>query len=294
MSIKIKYSDYDSDCPKNVVAMATDESQQNVIKKHLWIDPLMAPLIRPLAKQFPKWEFRGYHLRGPNDSGHYWPRRWSVYCGDEKLGEIQRDTYGDKPCYVISNHRIEQKRERGSSDKTTKVDRAKKLILKNFRPLDLKERMEKSWSRVMSQISSEGYSATSQWTNNFQKMCGFLSDHITENMDKYVALAIASGFAPEDEKRLRETFETYKIHRSIDQCQQKDRGAVVLIHGDTYAVEPEEGDFCVYENATLPSLIKRRVGMLKLLGDGETLINVGYRHSKTEFYISLEEDNGAV
>lgn len=294
MSIKVKYSDYDSDCPKNVVAMAIDEDHQNVIKEHLWIDPFMAPLIRPLAKQFPKWEFRGYQLRGPNDSGHYWPRRWSIYFGDEKLGEIQRDTYGDKPCYVISNHRIEAKRERGSSDKTTKVDRAKKLILKNFKPLDLKERIDNSYYNVMSSVSNENYGASNQWHRNFQKLCGFLSDHIAENMDKYVAVASASGFTPEDAKVLRETFETHKIHRSIDQCHQKNQGAVVLIHGDTYAVDPEEGDFCVYENATLPSLIKRRVGMLKLLGDGETLINVGYRHSKTEFYISLEEDNGAV
>ena len=53
-------------------------------------------------------------------------------------------------------------------------------------------------------------------------------------------------------------------------CKNEKTGAVVLIHGDTYAVETDGGQFSTYENATLPDLLKVRVGMLKLIENGQT------------------------
>ena len=99
----------------------------------------------------------------------YCPRRWSVHCDGEELGSLSRGEYGGKPCYTIDNFRISNKRERGNADKTTKLDRAKKLILKNFRPKDLKELMDKARTRVWHSVDSNGYIAESEFSNSLSK-----------------------------------------------------------------------------------------------------------------------------
>lgn len=285
---------FTSDYP-NVVMMLSDQSlaDQDIMSK-LQIDKFMGDLILPLAKQFPKWEFLGHHLRATNagcTDEMYYPHRWVVYCDDEELGDIGRDYYGHKPCYTISNHRICGKRERGNADKTVKLDKAKKLILKNFRPKDLKELMDEARNTVRRSVSSNAYRASSEWHNHFKKFCHHLSDYLMSDLEKYMRIAEEHGY--KQTQRLREAYEDSEIKRSIEKCEKEKKGAVVLIHGNTYAVETDDGQFYTYENATLPDLLKRRVGMLKLVENGQTLVNVGYRESETHYYVSLEEDNGA-
>jgi len=280
----------------NVVVMLNDKSlaDQDVMSK-LQIDKFMSDLILPLAKQFPKWEFQGHSLRSTHAGAQYsemfWPNRWEIYCDGEELGSIGRDYYGSKRCYTISNHRIQDKRERGYADKTTKLDKAKKLILKNFRPKDLRELMNSAKRTVRSSVGTSVYISESEWHKHYQKLCRFLSDHLMANLDEYIQTASKYGFEGNDE--IKDAYETYHIKRSIGQCEQQKKGAVVLIHGNTYAVESDDGQFYTYENATLPDLLKRRVGMLKLIENGQTLANVGYREDEHNYYVSLEEDNGA-
>ena len=279
----------------NVVLMLTDQTfNDKRIRSNVYMDKFMGDLILPIAKQFPKWEFRGYHLRTTNaglTDEKFYPHRWTVHCGDEELGDIGRDYYGHKPCYTISNHRIWGKRERGNADKTTKLDKAKKLILKNFRPKDLKELMSEARSTVRRSVGTNSYCSSGEWHNHFQKFCDYLSGYLMSDLDKYVQIAEQNGYKLA--QRLREAYEDNKIKGSIAKCEKEKKGAVVLIHGNTYAVETDDGQFYTYENATLPDLLKRRVGMLKLIENGQTLINVGYRESETHYYVSLEEDNGA-
>ena len=279
----------------NVVLMLSDQlvNDKSIMGK-LHMDKFMGDLILPLAKQFPKWEFQGRHLRATNTGlvdEKYYPHRWAIFCDDEELGDIGRDYYGHKPCYTISNHRISGKRERGYADKTTKLDKAKKLILKNFKPKDLKELIDEAKRTVRSSVGTSLYCAESEWQKHYQKLCRFLSDHIMADLDEYIQTASEYGF--EGNNKLKDAYEDYHIKRSIGQCEQQKKGAVVLIHGNTYAVESDDGQFYTYENATLPDLLKRRVGMLKLVENGQTLINVGYRENENHYYVSLEEDNGA-
>ena len=257
------------------------------------------PLIIWLADKFPKWKIEGHHIKQIEATRCkeakdwlYCPRRWDVLCDGEKLGSIYRDEYGGKPCYAISNFRISNKRERGNADKTTKLDRAKKLILKNFRPKDLKELMEKARARVKHSVDSNGYVAESEFQTNYQRLSRHLMNHIMSNLDTLMEIAVKDGF--NREKEIKSTYEDYYIKGRLRECSStKNTGAVVLIHGDTYAVETDGGQFSTYENATLPDLLKVRVGMLKLIENGQTLLDVGYRENEREFYVSLEEDNGS-
>jgi PHD/YefM family antitoxin component YafN of YafNO toxin-antitoxin module len=256
------------------------------------------PVIVWLADKFPKWKFVGNYLTQTEASRmkdreewKWYPRRWTVYLDGEELGTIGMDYYGHKKCYAISNDRIGNKRERGWADKTTKIEQAKKIIMKNFRPKDLKELTTECVNTVRRNVTSNVYASASTYSRLLQRLAQYLAADLESNLDTYMQIARRAGYTEEQE--FKEAIETSKIHRSMDKCTQENKGAVVLIHGDTYAVQTDDGQFCTYENATLPDLLKRRVGMLKLVENGETLINVGYRENENRYYVSLEEDNGA-
>ena len=257
------------------------------------------PVIIWLADKFPKWKFVGSSLTQTEASRmkereewKWYPRRWTVFLDGEELGEIGKDYYGHKQCYTISNDRIRDKRERGWAAKTSKIEQAKKIIMKNFRPKDLKEMMQDCMSTVHGGVSSNGYESSNTYSRLLQRLAHYLAADMETNLDTYIQIARRAGYTEEQE--FKEAIETNKIHRSMERCRKAKKGAVVLIHGDTYAVQTDDGQFYTYENATLPDLLKRRVGMLKLIENGQTLINVGYRENENRYYVSLEEDNGAI
>ena len=256
------------------------------------------PVIVWLADKFPKWKFVGIYLTQTEASSmkeqadwKWYPRRWIVSLDGEELGTIGHDYYGHKKCYAISNDRIQGKRERGWADKTTKIEQAKKIIMKNFRPKDLKELTNECVNTVRRSVNSNVYASANTYSRLLQRLAHYLATDLESNLDTYMQIARRAGYTEEQE--FKEAIETNKIHRGMDKCIQEKKGAVVLIHGDTYAVQTDDDQFYTYENATLPDLLKRRVGLLKLLDNGQTLINVGHRETENQYYVSLEEDNGA-
>lgn len=251
------------------------------------------PVILWLADKFPKWKFVGSYLRGAGAVGteEFVPWRWDVSVDGEELGRLTRDYYGHKPCYAIENERIARKRERGWADKTVKVDNARKIVMKNFRPKDLKELIHETVGRVHTTVTYESNQAEHNYNSSYRQLTRHLSDHLMDNLSKYIGIAESYGYT--NKQTLMEHHEDYKIKGSIESCKQRKMGAAVLIHGNTYAVRQDDGHFYTCESATLPDLLKRRIGMLKLLENEQTLINVGLRYTETEFYVSLEEDNGA-
>lgn len=264
-----------------------------VTEESISVGQFWEPVILWLADKFPKWKFVGTHLRGAgaDEVGEFIPWRWAVSVDGEDLGKLTRDYYGNKPCYAIENHRIANKRERGWADKTVKVENARKIVMKNFRPKDLKELIHETVRNVHMAVTYESNQAEGSYDVGYRKLTAHLHDHLMSNIDKYAAIAEGYGYA--HKQTLVDQYEDYKIKGSIEACKQRKMGAAVLIHGNTYAVQSDQGQFYTCESATLPDLLKRRLGMLKLLENEQTLINVGYRQSETEFYVSLEEDNGA-
>jgi hypothetical protein len=273
----------------NVFILLTDVTlrDQNIMSK-LHMDKFMGDLILPIAKQFPKWEFHGYHLRSYNNglaSEKYYAHRWEVYCDGEDLGQIGRDYYGSKLCYTIANHRIADKRERGYADKTTKLDKAKKLVFKNFKPKDIQELMYDARARVDSNVAHAGYMAESEWRRPYVDMMNFLSEYMMNKFDELSKEAVNLGMSPTKIPKIKDAWDMLVIKQGVSECHKQKAGAVVLIHGSTYVVGSDKGQTFTCESATLPVSVKRKVGMLKLLEDDNYLIDVGYRQNENTFYI---------
>lgn len=259
------------------------------------------PVIVWLADKFPKWRFVGAYLTqteasrkaGDKADWKWYPRRWAVYLDGEELGCIGQDYYGHKRCYTISNDRICEKRERGHASKTTKIEKAKKIIMKNFRPKDLKELIREGYREMRGEINSQAYASSHDAHRKYTRLCAFLMDDILENTDTYVQLAVRRGYQGDEAKDLQESYAVSKVHGSISKCVEENKGAAVLIHGDTYAVQTNgEDQLSIYESATLPDSLKRKLGLLKLLDKGNFLIDVGYRGDDNLFYVNMEDKNG--
>jgi len=258
-----------------------------VTEESISVGQFWEPVILWLADKFPTWKFSGSHLRGAGAVGteQFVPWRWNITAKGEWLGKLTRDYYGNKPCYAIENERIANKCERGYSKKTVKSENARKLVLKNFRPKDLKELVNEAHSLIEGQLLRAGHESLSDWRRPYIEMMEFLSEYMMNKFDELSKEAIRMGMPPTKLPRIQDAWETMRIKQGVTECHNQKDGAVVLIHGNTYAVQSDKGQFFTCESATLPASLKRKVGMLKLLENDNYLINVGYRRDENKFYV---------
>ena len=266
---------------KNVIAKVYNAS--NIKDSQIAVGSFWEPVICWLAERFPKWDFVGESLRGSDDV--YVPCRWQVYADNEHLGTLSRDYYGHKPCYAIENNRIRRQRERGFACKTTNVEKAQKLVLKNFRPKDLQELMQEARARVDNNVIHAGHTAQVDWRRPYVEMMEFLSDYMMNKFDELSKEAVNLGMSPAKIPKIKDAWEMLVIKQGVSECHKQKAGAVVLIHGSTYVVGSDKGQTFTCESATLPVSVKRKVGMLKLLEDDNYLLDVGYRQNGNTFYI---------
>lgn len=250
------------------------------------------PVILWLADKFPTWKFQGINIRsaGTTADETYMPWTWKVFCDGEELGTIHRDYYGCNACYAISNERISHQRERGNAHKTVKEEQAKKLVMRHFKPKTLHELLHEVDRQISGDLHTAAHNTWYEWRKGYEAMMMFMAEHCMEDFDALTKKAVDLGFTG-DTTKTHDAWESACIKKGIEKCREQKNGAVVLIHGNTYAVLNDSGQISTYENATLPDSIKRKVGLLKLLEYGDFLIDVGYRKGETQFYISMEDDN---
>jgi len=69
---------------------------------------------------------------------------------------------------------------------------------------------------------------------------------------------------------------------------ENNEGVVVVLMGEEYLLRtPKEmgHEPLVYTSATLPTYVRAGVGMLKLVANGQAVINIGHRATESSFYI---------
>jgi uncharacterized Rossmann fold enzyme len=112
------------------------------------------------------------------------------------------------------------------------------------------------------------------------------------NWETISAIALQEGVDPNIVSSMPDAYNENKITERIYKCNSQGTGAVVLIHGNDYAVlaRNASGDdtVSVYSTDTLPAHIKVAVGMLKLLEPNKFIADVGVKLSDTSFFVSKE------
>lgn len=271
------------------------ERHKNIEQKPVATYSKVYPLIEALALKKPQWKFiaQRYHKGDGKDLAY----AFRVCEGREILGEIVM-SYGrrDADAFEIRNKRIQDSRERGGSAKTKDMKKAIKLVLKSFGTKTVAEQM----NEALQQTADATWRVASDRSGTFQSLFRHMQEHLfTHIMDNYKELApiaIQNGADDKVVEKLLPAYEEYQITKEIETCKASNMGAVVLTLGSEYAVtlwDHGAGGMQTHMHTTdtLPTHIKRSVGLLKLVEVKHFLKGVGVRVADTTFFvISKAED----
>lgn len=271
------------------------ERHKNPEQKPVATYSKMYPLVEALALKKPQWKFiaHRYHARDGKDSGY----AFRVCEGREILGEIVM-SYGwrDDDAFEIRNKRIQDSRERGGSAKTKDVKKAIKLVLKSFGTKTISEQVNEALQQTTDATRRVASDRSETFQSLFRHMQEHLFTHIMDNYKELAPIAIQNGADATVVEKLLPAYEEYQITKEIKTCKTSNTGAAVLTLGSEYAVtlwDHSAGNMQTHMHTTdtLPTHIKRSVGLLKLVEVKHFLKGVGVRVADTTFFvISKAED----
>lgn len=238
------------------------------------------------AQLYPQWTFK---LDSLVRKEFIEPRWCYVYAKDEKLGEISRSYSRGKNVIVLENDRISKELCRGSSMSTSDHGKALRLIKKYFFRRTVDELVREASAHADHLVSRIRSAKRREFISSFNDaskdlFMRFLTDH-QNLMEKY---AQEKGIDPNIVRSLIHGNEEVEIVEGISTCLENKNGAVVLLHGQSYVVKSAQQQK-IYEVGDVPDIIKRQVGMLKLVEDGQFITNTGVRVNDKTFFITLKE-----
>jgi hypothetical protein len=246
-------------------------------------------LVMNLAMANPLWRF----VVTETISGHR-PVGFSVIDSGETIGKIGRTYYRGDFKLAISNDRIEAKRERTSSYRTSDVEKATLMAKKMFFRLKPNERVDKAHKKANEVMQSQYHDKTREHR---------YSERETQN--SAVEFIMGTGFPlflahvnklPDAEKlpMLKKMEQTGKYKQdmlTIESIRDRfgdNKAALVIKDEGKYLVKIGQ-DVQVYDDNTLPVEMRGKLGMLKLVEAEHFVSSVGCRINDEIFVVLTEE-----
>ena len=259
----------------------------------VYVHPQLESVIDKLAKKkIGTWEFVATDVRHKDAYSKYFISDFEVMEKDQRLGSIgtvyKYGRNGKTDVIYITSKNIKKTRGDKNCIKTANPALAIRNVLKYFTPETLKEQMREvrenaqmTFSRVHTRANVELETVV---CNSVPR--SLLATYLVKNLDNYSAFVQTHHpKAMKELERIEEKLRRAEIVNSLSNGEQltvwlKPSGEVVI--GDTT-------DIVVYQADELPAIVNRKLGMLKLVEDTQTIEGVGMRHNKDVFIIMKGE-----
>lgn len=273
----------------------------NQIDQEPKIFEFMQPLVEALALKYPQWEFVEDGARIQHGLGrevHFAADKFKIMERREELGTIAVDHWcraGRR--YWVENFRINEKRERGSGFKTKHMDKALKHVVKFFGTRNTAELAASAEERASNVKRNLLYALQSEQ----QRKWGCLDDHAADFlMENWQAFAdymkafvdyrkpIAGNGLLEVVEKFPDAYRHHVEANKINDLIIRGKAWLVHIVNNDYIVK--QGDtVSIWESDKLPNIVRRNLGMLKLVQDRELISNVGIRVDESTYYVIGEQ-----
>ena len=253
------------------------------------------PLIEKLALKRPEWRFvasyGNYHSRDDADLIiDFEVKDFQVFDKREVLGVVELGSYSYKTKlhnFNIGNHRTSQALSRASSFKTSNMDKAVKLVLKHFGAKDDKELYQDAYrigvEKLSEQARLKGGMVRKMWNEKDKAAFAF----VLARWDEFLSTIIDV----KEREALSKLPEVQKEALLLDKLYQ----GSTTSHADAYTI-CQQGDFYLMTSGgggllekklseELPNNVSHKLGILKLIKDGQAVSDIGFRANETTFII---------
>ena len=268
------------------------KAQNNPYVGSALLDQRVAPFVDAIIAARPKWKpvcRQGAGMVTKPD-GTKAPSFGSlqVYSENEEiLGEIDTTyTYRDNQSqltYAYDNERLSAKRQRGSWSKSTKLDKAVKDVLKNFRPKDTTE-IVRARMTIVSELVGEVIRGVHR---KFMQPYGKLNEQLTNFvMCNWATLSPMFKeadimFDPELPELYADSMKAKEMGVSV-----MDGGVSIIVRPNDYLVVRDSGDVEIKIAEELPAEVRRKLGILKLVEIKQYVPDMGVRCAKDTYFIT--------
>jgi hypothetical protein len=259
------------------------------IKRQAQIDPFMKPLIEQLALKFPQWTF--VENASSSNKSHVNKTieayRFEVRDKREVLGTVDYSYLRGDKCYRIDNHRIEGMRERGSGTRTIHINKAIKHIEKFFGKKNPSEKLTEAKrlaEQTLANVDNEkSWALQHAWTELKEPAQAF----ITSNYESFTATVVnPNNRMANAVKDLPSKVNEYRATQHLCQKYKDKEAYIVFIEGVNYFVQRGEDPIEVKQSDELPDVMRRAIGLLKLVEDKQVVADVGVRVNETTYLVA--------
>ena len=268
----------------NLPNISYDEYAKASSRTVVGVSYFMHPFIEALAIKHPEWKFVAHSgSRVSAESVEAWS--FKVYEKRELLGSLSQEWFGREYAYGLRNDRIGQALQRGYSRKTTKLDKAIKLTEKSFFTKNSNELYHDA-VQVSDQIvgrfaQNKVAMVNARWRNLLESTQGYAmrnwSDFVNTLDTEKAKLAVDMPMLIEEASKVDHIYLSFKRGQTYN----------IVITGSDYIVG--EGDeITIVAGDKLPEVIRRRLGMLKLIPNGDVLAGSGARVNDNTFVVLKE------
>lgn len=271
-------------------------SSKNVPPTEMILHPFLEPLVRLVMKTQPSWKLV-IESANLNSDG---PRRAStfrLYADNEELGVLSMGLNNkSNHVFELDNHRLKASRQRGWMTTTIAMKKAFKIIINDFAPRSMKEHLTEASKKISNAVST----AVSMNTRPVREALTHLEKpfqkFVMDNWEAFCKTEAANNLpAPAIKHGLPDTFiETYERGEAASELgsqHYKKTGHYVVLQGSEYIVSQldKQDEAKILTSDKLSEHMRVRIGLLKLVEDGQFIAGVGVRTNATMFYVVPEE-----
>lgn len=255
------------------------------VKRKSTIDPFLKDLVEQLALKYPQWTFVEAGTTSNMADKAYYAHRFDIKDKREVLGTIDKDYCGNGYRFRIDNHRIEHMRERGSGMKTIHIKKALKHVEKFFGRKSVLEHVADARQKtemVLHQVVNERtWGLQHTWRTLETHAQQFILNNYQQFMDNVVKDKKTSDALEHFPSKFQEDT---AVHHVQEMMKQKNT-YLVFIDGINYSIQKGEDLVEVKQSEELPDFMRRAIGLLKLVEDGQVVADVGLRVNASTFLI---------
>jgi len=267
---------------------------KNVTPAEMILHPFLEPLVRLVMKTQPSWKVVIESANISSDG----PRRANtcrLYADNEELGVLSMGLNNkSNHVFELDNHRLKASRQRGWMTTTISMKKALKIILNDFAPRSMKEHLAEASKKISSAVST----AVSMNTRPVRDALMYLEKPFQQfAIDNWETFRETEGAnsVPASKGELLDTFlgtyERGQAASSLGDKHNKNAGYYVVLHGSEYIISQlnKRDEVQTLTSDKLSEHMRVRIGLLKLVEDGQFIAGVGVRTNATMFYVVPEE-----
>jgi hypothetical protein len=270
--------------PSNIVINAKDHT----LTGNEVLPPVMAFLV-DAAKIYPAWKFEVVRLAQRDANGQYAIR---VMVHNERgvcTGKIELSNFSYYCTNVeFHNERIHSNAQRGTYKHTSKQDVALKILKRWFTEPSLVEHIDKASEVLTYALSHKAHHIRTTLVQTESTILNLAREYLMSNIN--TLWDVIPELKNNGHNLTLEKFKDLQTDHEIAKTVNSSSCLTVVIHDGKYVVRRGKGPINVTTSDNLPEEVRRSLGMLKLVEDGQFIRDMGFRAKENLYYVVAPEE----